>query len=128
MLAGGMQRLDHRRPGAEALLELLHVRAGREVDLNQRLERIAKRLLIQDRAIAGYDTALLEPPQAVTSRARAKMHPLGELLQSHATACGHGCEDYAVNIVHRRAFDGRSDHWGSKSVALTAKTTRSFRS
>ena len=50
MLASGMQRLDHRRPGAEPLLELLHIRAGREVDLNQRLERIAKRVLVQDRA------------------------------------------------------------------------------
>lgn len=106
MLAGGVQGLDHRRPGVEPLLEFLHIRAGREVDLNQRLERIAKRVLVEDRAVAGYGTALLEPAQAVTSGARAKMDSLGELLQSHPTACGDGSEDCAVNTVHWRGFYG----------------------
>src|SRR5580704_3865820 len=121
MLAGGMQRLDHRRPGVELLLEFLHIRTGREVDLNQRLERIAKRGLVEGRAVAGYDTALLEPPQAVTSGARAKMHSLGELLQSHAAACGHGSEDCAVNTVHCRGFYGCIDLSVSEKRATYAR-------
>ena len=110
MLAGSMQRLDYGRLGAEPLLEFLRIRAGREVDVHQRLERVAKRGIVEGRAVPGDDTTLLEPPQPLTSRARAQMHLLGELLESHATAAGHHCEDCAVHGVHSREFYGDIGH------------------
>ena len=81
VVACRVQGLDDRGVRTEALLESLSVSSGHQINLDERLERVADGSFVDRGSVSVDDTLLLQPPQALAGRARAQLDLSGELLQ-----------------------------------------------
>jgi len=81
VVACGVHGLDDRWAPTEACLERLSVGSGRQINVDEGLERVADGSFVDGGSISSNDASLLKSPQALARGARAELHNSSQLLE-----------------------------------------------